>query len=82
MFQSLLLTDTAGKKSATLTAFVIGFVIVNAKLILSGVAIGDLTLAEFDGADYAAAIAALGAVYVMRRSTAPKVEEKQQGGGE
>jgi len=68
---NLLLKDSSGKKSATMTAFVVGFIVVNTKLILSGVEIGGLTLAPFTGSEYAAAIGALGAVYVLRRSTDP-----------
>jgi len=71
MFQKLLLKDTSGKKSVTVTAFVVGFLVVNAKLIASGMTIAGLTLAPFTGGEYAAAIAALGAVYVLRRSTDP-----------
>lgn len=33
----LLIKDSAGKPSVTMTAFVTGFVVVNAKLLLSGV---------------------------------------------
>ena len=76
MFNKLLLTDTSGSKSATLTAFVLGFIVVNAKLIFSGMTIGGLELAAFTGGEYAAALASLGAVYVLRRSTAPKKEDK------
>jgi hypothetical protein len=77
MFSKLLLTDTSGKKSATLTSFVVGFLVVNAKLILSGVTIGDFTITPFSGGEYAAALTALGGIYVLRRSTDPKKEENK-----
>lgn len=64
----LLLKDSSGKKSATMTAFVYGFLVVNAKLIGSGLTLGGLTLAPFSGGEYAAAIGALGAIYVLRRN--------------
>lgn len=67
----LLIKDSQGKKSVTMTAFVTGFTIVNLKLILSGVSIGGLELAAFTGSEYAAAVAALGAIYVLRRNTDP-----------
>lgn len=66
--RKFLFKDSRGNKSTTMTAFVVGFVIVNLKLIFSGVTVGGLTLAAFSGSEYAAAVAALGAIYVLRRS--------------
>lgn len=77
MFDKFLLTDTSGKKSATLTAFVVGFTVVNLKLIFSGMAFGGLTLTAFTGAEYAAGLAALGGIYVLRRATNPNKEENK-----
>lgn len=68
-FESFLLRDTAGNKSTTVTAFVIGFIVVNLKLLLSGMTIGGFTVTPFSGVEYAAAVGALGAVYVLRRNT-------------
>jgi hypothetical protein len=69
--------DNNGKPSVTLTAFVVGFIIVCAKLIFSGIQINDkLKLAEFDGTDFGVAIAALGAVYTLRKNS-KKDEEKK-----
>lgn len=68
-FNKLLFKDSKGKPSLTATAFMIGFTIVNLKLIFSGVEFGDFKIAFFSGVEYAAAIGALGAVYVLRRST-------------
>ena len=70
-----LLKDTSGKKSITMTAFCVGFIVVNAKLILSGVQIGSLTVSAFTGTEYAAAVAALGAIYVLRRSGNAKSDD-------
>lgn len=70
-----LLKDTSGEQSLTATAFIIGFAIVNIKLILSGLTIGDLTFSEFTGSDYGLALASLGAIYVMRRATSKKESE-------
>ena len=64
----LLLKDSSGKKSVTMTAFVLGFVVANLKLLFSGMTIGGLTLQAFTGGEYAAAIGALGAVYTLRRN--------------
>ena len=76
MFSKLLLTDTSGKKSTTLTAFVLGFVIVNIKLLASGLTLGGYSMSEFTGGDYSAAMAALGAIYVLRRSTDPSLKKE------
>jgi hypothetical protein len=65
----LLIKDSVGKPSVTMTAFVTGFIVVNAKLLMSGVTVAGYTMAAFTGGEYSAAIGALGAVYVLRRST-------------
>lgn len=81
MFEKFLLKDTSGNKSTTLTVFVIGFITVNIKLLISGLTIGDYTMSTFTGVDYAAALSALGGIYVMRRSASNnKVSESQEGG--
>ena len=67
-----MLTDSTGKKSATLTAFVIGFLIVNIRLLFSGVSIGKFTIGQFTGSEYALAVGALSAMYVMRRHNSMK----------
>jgi hypothetical protein len=76
-FTNLLLTDTAGKKSSTLTVFIIGAMVVNIKLLLSGVTIAGITFSEFTGAEYGMALGALGGIYVMRRSTAPTTNSEE-----
>jgi len=58
----------SGEPSVTLTAFVTGFAVATLKLLLSGVVLGGLTLAAFSGGDYAAAVSAVGAIYVIRRN--------------
>lgn len=63
-----LFTNKDGKYSLTAVAFAVGFVICNLKLLLSGLEVGTIKLGVFSGGDYAAAIAALGAVYVLRRN--------------
>lgn len=75
--EKFLLKDSSGKKSVTMTAFVTGFVIVNLKLILSGVSLGDFSISEFTGTEYAAALGALGAIYVLRRTTSSNKEEQK-----
>ena len=63
-----LLKDSSGKKSITVTAFVIGFVVATAKFAASELIIKGFTFPAFSGGDYAAACAALGAIYVLRRA--------------
>jgi hypothetical protein len=70
-FNNLLLTDTAGKKSTTLTVFVSGSLVVHVKLLLAGMVINGYAFSAFSGSEYAAAMGALGAIYVLRRSTDP-----------
>jgi hypothetical protein len=82
VLNKLLFKDSSGKKSLTATVFVWGALVVNAKLVFSGMTlVSGMTLAPFTGGEYAAAMAALGAVYVMRRSTDPtaKREEGENG---
>jgi hypothetical protein len=71
----ILIKDSAGKPSVTMTAFVTGFITVNLKLLASGLSLGAYKMSTFTGVDYSAAVAALGAIYVMRRATG-KDEEK------
>lgn len=75
VINKMLIKNSDGKKSVTMTAFVLGFAIVNLKLIMSGMTIGGLVLAPFSGVEYAAAMTALGAIYVMRRHS-----DKKDGG--
>lgn len=66
------------KPSYTTTAFVYGFIVVNAKLLLSGIQIAEnIKLSDFSGVDYGTAIAALGGVYAYRKNhTIRKVKEE------
>lgn len=70
--QKYLFKDSSGKKSLTATVFIWGCLVVNLKLVLSGMTLLGVTLAEFGGGDYAASMGALGAIYVMRRNTDPE----------
>jgi hypothetical protein len=74
-----LITHTGGKKSLTATCFIIGFLVINAKLLLSGITIGDTTLSQFSGIDYGAALAALGGIYALRRNGEKNETTKLQG---
>jgi len=71
-----LFTDTNGKKSLTATAFILGFAIVNLKLIFSGMTIAGLNLAVFAGSEYAMCVASLGGIYILRKHT-KKPEESR-----
>ena len=73
----LLIKDSSGKPSVTMTAFVTGFIAVNFKLLMSGMTIAGYTMTAFTGGEYAAAVGALGAVYVMRRSSGSPDEQKK-----
>jgi len=71
-----MLKDSSGKESTTVTAFIIGFIVVNVKLLISGLTIAGMTFSAFSGSEYGIAVSALGAVYVLRRATEkPQMEE-------
>jgi hypothetical protein len=56
-----------GRPSYTLTAFMVGVFVVNAKLALSGMEIHGVKMSEFSGVDYGASIAALGGIYSLNK---------------
>ena len=64
----ILIKDSTGEPSVTMTAFVTGFIAVNFKLLTSGITIAGYTMTAFTGGEYAAALSALGGVYIMRRN--------------
>jgi hypothetical protein len=66
--KKLLIKDSGGAPSVTMTAFVVGFCVVNLKLLLAGVDFMGFKMSDFTGLDYSAAVSALGAIYVMRRN--------------
>jgi hypothetical protein len=71
-YRKFLLTDNKGEKSTTLTAFVIGFIVVNVKLLIAGITIAGFQMSNFSGVDYGTSLAALGAVYVMRKNNSDR----------
>lgn len=77
MSKRLMLSDSKGEKSITVTAFIIGFIIVNLKLLISGLSVAGIQMENFSGSDYAVAVGSLGAIYVMRRATDKKDQEKE-----
>lgn len=56
-----------GKKSATLTLFVIGFIVASLKLLLSDMIIYNISMSTFTGTDFALVIGALGSIYGFRK---------------
>lgn len=67
-----------GKPSYTVTAFVIGFLVVNIKLLFSGMQITEtFKMSDFSGVDYAACVAALGSIYVLRKNKSIKDNFKE-----
>jgi len=66
--EKLMIKDSSGKPSITMTAFCIGFAVVNLKLLVSGVEIMSYKMAAFSGSEYSLSIAALGSVYILRRN--------------
>ncbi len=72
----ILIKNNDGKPSVTLSAFIYGFIVVNAKLIMSGITIGTMVMAPFSGSEYGISIAALGSIYVLRKNVEKKAEPK------
>jgi len=66
--KQLYLTDNNGKPSVTTTAFLLGFIVICIKLLLSGVEYKGIKMSDFTGTDFGIAMAALGGVYVMRNN--------------
>lgn len=64
--------DKDGTPSITRVAFFSGFMVVNAKLLISGLTISGLKMAAFSGTEYGVAIGALGSIYILRRNQPPK----------
>lgn len=69
--------DSSGQKSVTVTVFIWGALAVNIKLLLGGMTLAGTVVPAFGGGDYAAAMAALGAIYVMRRNSADKAKKEE-----
>jgi hypothetical protein len=58
----------SGEPSVTLTAFSLGFAVSLLKMLGSGIQVGPVTLSQFGGGDFAAAVGAVGAIYWARRN--------------
>jgi hypothetical protein len=74
----IVLKDSNGNPSVTVTAFVVGFVVASTKLLFSGMTIGELTLSQFSGVDFAAAVGALGAIYSLRRNKTDDLDSNKE----
>lgn len=68
-----------GKPSYTITMVIVGFAIINLKLLLSGIEITDkVKFDSFTGVDYAAALSAIGAIHISNKKlNSPKNEDKE-----
>lgn len=77
--EHFLFKDSSGKKSATMTAFVWGTLVANAKLLASGLTIWGTAVPAFPGSDYALCLGALGTIYVLRRHPALAEKAKAEG---
>lgn len=70
-------TDSnTGKKSYTLSALVIGFAVINFKLLFSGIQLTDhIKLDSFSGIDYGASISGLGVIYNWAKNSSNKTTD-------
>lgn len=63
-----IIDDTTGKLSYSRTMVLVGFLVVNAKLIFSGINILDkFKISDFSGVDYGASIAALSGLHIFNK---------------
>jgi hypothetical protein len=58
-----------GRPSYTATMVVVGFLIINLKLLLSGIQITEkIKMSDFTGIDYSACLTALGGIHIFNKS--------------
>lgn len=77
VLSKIIVNDVKTKKpSYTVTAFIVGFFIINFKLLFSGIQITEkIKMSDFNGVDYAAGVAALGGIYVLRKNKTIKSDD-------
>ena len=78
MEKFLIKDKNTGKGSITTTMFVIGFTTATLKLLISGLTFAGYQMSPFTGVDYAAAVAALGGVYSLRKRQTIKPDKAPQ----
>jgi len=71
----MFMKDSTGKSSVTTTVFIMGFIVVCVKLLLSGMSFWGFEIPVFTGIEASAVIAALGGVYVLRRKPVPNEQK-------
>lgn len=77
MLSKLVITNVkTGRPSYILTAFIVGVLIVNLKLLFSGIEYNGIKIPVFDGTDYGASMAALGGIYGLNKHINKKEENK------
>lgn len=77
LFKKLSLINEKGKVSYSRSMVIIAFTVINLKLLFSGVEIVDkIKLSDFSGVDYAAALAAIGALHVGNKTIKSKEDNK------
>lgn len=74
----IVLKDSNGQPSVTVTAFVVGFLVASAKLLFSGMTIGGMTLSPFTGSDFSIAISAVSALYLLRRNKTDEINAQKE----
>lgn len=64
-----ILKNKDGVPSYTTTITVIGFFVINLKLLFSGISLPhDIKMSEFSGVDYAAALSAIGGIHLWNKT--------------
>lgn len=80
MLDKLVIKDVkTGKPSYTLTVFLLGSLLINLKLLLSGMQFTETFKFEtFSGLDYAAAMGSIGMVYTLRKNSTIKQDSQNK----
>lgn len=80
MLDKLVIKDVkTGKPSYTLTVFLLGSLLINLKLLLSGMQFTETFKFEiFSGIDYAAAMGSIGMVYTLRKNATIKPDSQNK----
>ncbi len=68
-----------GQPSYTLTMTIVGFLVINVKLLFSGIEVMDkFKMSDFSGVDYAAALSAIGGIHVFNKKVTRETQKENK----
>jgi len=75
-----ILKNKNGIPSYTATITIVGFAIINLKLLFSGISLPhDIKMSEFSGVDYAAALSAIGGIHLWNKTIVKSDKDNSNG---